>query len=50
MFSSGGLGKAVERGVLGFRLRIKFIDVWSSAQHRPELQPPAHGSLTYRKS
>ena len=29
-------------GVLGFRLRIKFIDVWSSAQHRPELQPPAH--------
>lgn len=29
-------------GVLGFRLRIKFIDVWCSAQHRPELQPPAH--------
>lgn len=28
--------------VLGFRLRIKFIDVWSSVQHRPELQPLAH--------
>lgn len=31
MFSSGGLGKRVERGVLGFRVRIKFIDVRSSA-------------------
>lgn len=27
-------------GVLG--LRIKFIDVWSPVQHRPELQPLAH--------
>lgn len=43
MFSSGGLGGSREKGVLGFRLRIKFIDVWSSALHRPEPQPPAHG-------
>lgn len=43
MCSSGGLGKGVQRGgVLGFRLRIKFIDVWGSGQHRPELQPPTH--------
>lgn len=42
MCSSGGLGKGVGWGVLGFRLRIKFIDVRSSAQHRPELQSPAH--------
>lgn len=38
----GRLRKGSWGGVLGFRLRIKFIDVWSSAQHRPELQPPAH--------
>ena len=29
-------------GVLGLRPRIKFMDVWSPAQRRPELQPPAH--------
>ena len=43
MCSSGGLGKGVGGGgMLGFRPRIKFMDVWSSVQHRPELQPPAH--------